>query len=130
MNNHYNHYYVGKTVMRGMAPRKEICVVRVDGDGDRHFVRDVNHEVRHSPTGLEWGYTGSGPADTALSILMDFLVYEEDMSYPLARQIADEYYQQFKFDVVAGLNGPGFALPFQKVKQWLGKAVEQEYTYA
>ena len=30
----------------------------------------LNHVVRHSPTGLSWGYGGSGPADTARSILL------------------------------------------------------------
>ena len=27
------------------------------------------HIVRHSPTGMTWGYGGSGPADLALSLL-------------------------------------------------------------
>ena len=31
------------------------------------------HLVYHSPSGLSWGYHGSGPADTALSILADAL---------------------------------------------------------
>lgn len=30
----------------------------------------VRHLVRHSPTGLSWGYNGSGPADTARSLLL------------------------------------------------------------
>ncbi len=33
----------------------------------------LHHVVRHSPTGFEWGYGGSGPADLALSILADYL---------------------------------------------------------
>ena len=36
-------------------------------------VRPLKHIVRHSPTGMEWGYGGSGPSDTALSILADYL---------------------------------------------------------
>ena len=32
----------------------------------------VNHVVRHSPTGIEWGYHGSGPADLARSVLLAF----------------------------------------------------------
>lgn len=32
----------------------------------------VAHVVWHSPTGFEYGYGGSGPADLALSILADF----------------------------------------------------------
>lgn len=34
-------------------------------------VRNLKHLVQHSPTGLEWGYGGSGPADLARSILGD-----------------------------------------------------------
>jgi hypothetical protein len=30
----------------------------------------LRHVVRHSPTGLTWGYGGSGPADTARSLLI------------------------------------------------------------
>ena len=28
------------------------------------------HTVRHSPSGMNWGYRGSGPCDTALSLLL------------------------------------------------------------
>lgn len=31
---------------------------------------EVPHRVRHSPTGMNWGYSGSGPADTARSLLL------------------------------------------------------------
>ena len=37
-------------------------------DGRRVGV--LHHIVRHSPTGLTWGYGGSGPADTARSLLI------------------------------------------------------------
>lgn len=30
----------------------------------------VQHITRHSPTGMTWGYHGSGPADTARSLLL------------------------------------------------------------
>jgi hypothetical protein len=29
--------------------------------------------MRHSPTGFEWGYSGSGPAQLALALLVDAL---------------------------------------------------------
>lgn len=47
----------------------------------------------HSPTGFNWGYGGSGPAQLALAILMKYLPVEE----------AYEYYQDFKFLFVANL---------------------------
>lgn len=33
----------------------------------------VTHVVRHSPSGIGWGYGGSGPADCARSLLIDAL---------------------------------------------------------
>lgn len=33
----------------------------------------LRHIVKHSPTGMEWGYSGSGPADLARSLLIDAL---------------------------------------------------------
>jgi hypothetical protein len=38
-------------------------------DGDRH---PVVHHVRHSPTGFEFGYEGSGPAELARCLLIDW----------------------------------------------------------
>ena len=35
------------------------------------IVKEVDHVSLHSPTGFEWGYLGSGPADLALSLLAD-----------------------------------------------------------
>jgi hypothetical protein len=48
----------------------------------------------HSPTGFEWGYGGSGPAQLALAILADAL--EDDGR-------AQKLHQQFKWTVIAGL---------------------------
>lgn len=45
----------------------------------------------HSPDGFNWGYGGSGPAQTALAILLVFM--------PI--RMAIELYQRFKFSVVA-----------------------------
>lgn len=50
----------------GPAEKSSGMVVTVDG-------QPLKHRVRHSPTGFEWGYLGSGPSDLALSILWDFL---------------------------------------------------------
>ena len=47
----------------------------------------------HSPTGFEWGYGGSGPAQLAQALLMD--VFGN-------REIAQRHYQDFKHEIVAG----------------------------
>jgi hypothetical protein len=71
----------------------------------------VPHVKEHSPSGLNWGYTGNGPADTALSILTHAARQQE---------IADELHQQFKRDVIADLepNQP-FELQGRRVANWL-----------
>ena len=56
--------------------------------------------VNHSPTGLEWGYGGSGPAQLALALLAD----------QYADPVALDHYQDFKNDVVAPLDGDEWAL--------------------
>jgi hypothetical protein len=48
----------------------------------------------HSPTGFEWGYGGSGPAQLALALLADAL--RED-------QLARNYHQEFKWKVISQL---------------------------
>lgn len=57
------------------------------------FVDGVpTRKVRHSPTGFEWGYRGSGPADLALNILLECGASDAE---------ADAWYQAFKEAVVA-----------------------------
>jgi hypothetical protein len=55
----------------------------------------------HSPTGFEWGYGGSGPAQLALAILADHLGDDQE---------ALNFYQRFKWAVVAELPGRGWRL--------------------
>lgn len=71
-----------------------------DDTGDRDVIlwrqggracMSVPHVARHSPDGPEWGYTGSGPADAALSILTRVVGLER----------AEALYQRFKRDVIA-----------------------------
>lgn len=59
-------------VYRGHGPRAGGGLVTLEGrDGSPLGV--LRHVVRHSPTGLSWGYGGSGPADLARSLLLDAL---------------------------------------------------------
>lgn len=46
----------------------------VDEQGDYY---QLPHLVHHSPTGFEYGYGGSGPADLARSIVGDFLATDD-----------------------------------------------------
>jgi len=74
-----------------------------------HFDKnELKHIVRHSPTGFNWGYGGSGPADTALSILTDCLGLDR----------ANQLYQDFKWDFVAGW-GSEWSITEEEIKRWV-----------
>lgn len=64
--------------------------------------------VNHSPTGLEFGYGGSGPADTALNILA-LLMSPHDAWY---------LHQQFKWHAVTGAQH-GDRLAMADVRRWI-----------
>jgi hypothetical protein len=83
-------HYVGER-------RPEGCQVEViDKDmPDGGYPLQPRFDLRkHSPTGFEWGYTGSGPAQLALALLADALGDVER---------AQRHYQDFKFKVVGRL---------------------------
>ncbi len=64
----------------------------------------------HSPTGFEWGYAGSGPAQLALALLSDHF---GDDDQALAQ------YHEFKHAVVAGLDKRGWTLTSGQIQQHL-----------
>lgn len=81
----------------------------------------------HSPTGFEWGYSGSGPAQLALAILLDYTGDEK---------VALIHYMDFKFDVIARLSHDSEAswhIPGEQINVWLSaraaklKEVSREY---
>jgi len=65
--------------------------------------------VNHSPTGFNWGYGGSGPAQLALGLLMIFA----------GREFAERNYMDFKWQVVAKLPQEDFELPARVVEEWI-----------
>lgn len=73
-------------------------------------IHALRHIVRHSPTGFEWGYGGSGPADLALSILTDV--------FGGRVELADLYYMEFKFEFVAGF-GDTWTITEEQIDEWL-----------
>lgn len=72
--------------------------VVVETDDDRYKLPTCTEFVNHSPSGFQWGYSGSGPAQLAFAILYD--VYDEDT--------AERFYQRFKKDVVSSFDGDWF----------------------
>ena len=71
----------------------------------------------HSPTGFEWGYGGSGPAQLALAILADHLRDDEQ---------ALNFYQRFKWAVIAELPGRGWTLTSDDIDQAIAGIRHQE----
>lgn len=69
-----------------------VGVLRVGPDGQ---LTPLRHRLHHSPSGMEWGYAGSGPADLARSMLADYL--QDPDPHPAL-------YQQFKHDLIAPLD--------------------------
>ena len=71
----------------------------------------------HSPTGFEFGYGGSGPAQLALAILADCC----------GDELAVTYHQAFKWAVIARIPGPGGSLTATFVRDVLaGLRAERE----
>lgn len=63
----------------------------------------------HSPSGFEWGYGGSGPAQLALAILADCI----------GEEVALQHYQEFKRTVVAALPHRRWTLTEEEVREAL-----------
>ena len=81
---------------RGYRTTGGRCTVRVSGDNTLERPLRLRLDLRnHSPSGFEWGYGGSGPAQLALALLADACGDDET---------ALRHYQQFKRVVVAGLS--------------------------
>lgn len=87
--------------------------VHVEGRGrfDGRSLRPRLDLANHSPTGFEWGYGGSGPAQLALAILAEVL----------GDDLALHHYQDFKWSVVAFLPYEGWRLTSDEVRLWAEK---------
>ena len=73
----------------------------------------------HSPTGFEWGYGGSGPAQLALALLAHHLADD---------QAALEAYPAFKFAVIAKLPHHCWELSSGQIDEALQTIREHERT--
>jgi len=90
--------------MKCYAGRREGHIVAVTVNGR---VLNPRHDLwNHSPTGFEWGYGGSGPAQLALALLADHLRNDE---------AAVTFHQDFKFEVLAKLPYHGWTLTSEQI---------------
>jgi uncharacterized protein DUF6166 len=77
-------------------------VVHAYAVDERGAERPVPHHVRHSPTGFEIGYEGSGPAELARCLLIDYFDLHE-LAEVRDRHPLPVSYQQFKRDLIASI---------------------------
>ena len=71
--------------------------------------------VRHSPDGFEFGYEGSGPADTALNLLSLFIPVKETT-------VGETHYQDFKREFIASIDQEkGGSIDAGKIRDWVKK---------
>lgn len=63
----------------------------------------------HSPDGFEWGYGGSGPAQLALAILLDFLNPGDAVAL----------HQSFKVHFVAKFEHVEWTMTSQQIQEWI-----------
>jgi hypothetical protein len=79
-------HYRGKRLCGGALPALVVT------KGGRVLTPARSQNVRnHSPDGFQWGYSGSGPAQLALALLLD--VFNN-------KKLAQAYYQHFKAFIV------------------------------
>lgn len=95
--------YVGRRTAEG-------CVVGVRRGRHMRPLPPRNDVWNHSPTGFEWGYGGSGPAQLALAILCDAT---GDVV------VAAILHQAYTSAVVACLPAAGWEIPWSEVADWI-----------
>lgn len=102
----------------GQRLGKDTCSgvdVRVFEAADRSH--DLPHCAVHSPTGLNWGYGGSGPADLALSLLC-WAAFVPAVKEGMNAPISARDYQEFKFEFV-GAMPDCWLMTQEQIQHWI-----------
>lgn len=108
------------TFITGQRAEDGRALAWIDGDFP------LPHVVHHSPTGFEWSYGGSGPADLALSIL-SYVIGDEQETVEIfdggrVGCLAWLLHQQFKWDFVATWpREGGWAISVGEVRRWIAR---------
>lgn len=100
-------------VYRGNAKTRKVNFVEVD-DLTREVLRSdpLEHVCLYSPDGFNWGYSGSGPADLALSILCHAEGYTE----------AYKHHLKYKEQVISKLvTGQDFEININSVHHFMSE---------
>lgn len=91
------------------------CTLTVNG-------KKLVHKVRYSPTGIEWGYLGSGPADAARSILYTIRMFP---GISMSAEFIENCFQKFKENFVAKWQDDEVSVKID-LQEWI-KREERKY---
>lgn len=96
---------------RNPETKDVVCSRSINDEFDVKF--NIPHSlIIHSPTGMEFGYSGSGPADYAANILYWFTKDET---------FARAHHQEFKFSFVSGLPREGGTISGDEIEAWIAE---------
>jgi uncharacterized protein DUF6166 len=113
--------YIGSRTKLGV-----IVEVEVRDHRNKVRKRTLRHIPYHSPEGFEMGYGGSGPADLALAILVDYFGERPPrdghksprFSQWTVKSKAWKLHQSFKWKFIAGFGGQWTLYNWQ-IQEWL-----------
>jgi len=108
--------YHGERQSLSGRQRVDVEVIELKGDKVEKSCyelepKDSQKLYNHSPDGFNWGYSGSGPAQLALAMLLDLTGNEE---------LSRVNYQQFKACFIANFSDRWF-LTEPEIRTWLEK---------
>lgn len=120
----------------GSTPFGKALVLRREMQDDNKiggcFTNIPHLVVEHSPSGFEWGYGGSGPADLALNVCQVYLNSigyqgEKTQCYDgYAWSLASVLHQDFKWRFIASAPREGITIPFAEIKAWFDEHITDE----
>ncbi len=99
--------FVGYRLPADPGERGEACVIVHEPGKSPRSINPRNDLRNHSPTGVEWGYTGSGPSQLALALAVE--VTGSDYR-------ALDVYQRLKFEFIASLPVEGWQLTEDEIR--------------
>lgn len=68
-------------------------------------------EIRHSPDGFQWGYSGSGPTELARAILLAVIPRDDRVRHPRC-------YRTFRDRFISRIKADEFTLDSKEVEEW------------
>lgn len=98
------------TFQRAPTPR-----ITVQADGHPPAEVALRTDVRKHSLQPNWGYPGSGPSQTALAVLYDFLGERH-------AEVIGKLYMSFKDEVIATHDEDEWTLPQADIEQWFSEA--------